>query len=215
MSSAIRTPYFLQSLQHLRVDECIMLYHNLLEITAEEEKDVIFFLQTEYENESLEYPYDVPKFDERAALWAAKTVYLAAQLVLYRENKPDDLPGLFPEYVGEITPGAILSADLCLRFLPSIVIQLSFMDAEDKLSDILEEHLKTWHYSCIGFPQEIDAMKFDMIANNKCLYLLYTNRVIQRKDIKRTESEIIKKGVQASLGNYAAEYWKEFNIHTH
>lgn len=216
MATANRVPYFLQSIRHLREDENVLLYNNVLQITDEEAQDVYLYLRTEYENESLEYPYAVPAFDQAAALWAAKTVYLAAQLVLYRENKPKDLPLMFAPYAGEKTAGAILSADLCLRFLPAVWQQLSLMDPEDALLPILEEHLCAWHYSAVGSSFGAEGADMHAVTDNRCVYALYVNRIIARKDLKRARLQALEKGVRAVLGNYAGTFWKEFEkLSTH
>ena len=55
-------------------------------------------------------------FNKDAALWAAKTIYIAAQLMLYRENKSVELAKLLPDYNGEINASSILSSRLMHSF---------------------------------------------------------------------------------------------------
>ena len=74
--------YFLKMIQALRQHEEIVLYQNVLNISEIEAAEVGAFLEFEYKQESLSYPQLIPYFDPIAALWSAKTVYLAAQLIL-------------------------------------------------------------------------------------------------------------------------------------
>ena len=136
------TPYFLKMIRTLRQQEEIMLYGNILQVTDAEAREVVVFLEKEYEAEALNYPYSIPSFDDTAALWAAKTVYIAAQLILYRETKNEALPLILPDFTGDVTPAAILSCDLCLRFLPTMIVQLKAIDSEDELIQVLENLLQ-------------------------------------------------------------------------
>ena len=152
--------YFLYMVQHLRQHEEVMLYGNLLHIDDSDAAETVAWLQEEYGKESSEYPHTAPPFDAAAALWAAKTMNAAAQLLLYRENKPEDLGSLFPPFDREIDSSAILSADLCLRFLPDTLRELKLIDSLDPLILILENILQAWHYSGISYP--IDPAKTDL-----------------------------------------------------
>jgi hypothetical protein len=188
-----------------------MLYGNLLTISREEQVLTTSYLQAEYEHESLSYPYATsPDFNADLALWAAQTVYIAAQLMLYRENKAKELSTLLPSYSGHITNADdMLSADVTLRFLPAIIKHLHLIDPEDPLIPILEEHLKTWHYSGISYPLETKDLSFENIAQNKCLQKMYTDRVITYKNMSLAQHPIIAPWVKACLGIYATEFWKE------
>jgi hypothetical protein len=107
---------FLDTIYHLRTVEHIILHNKPAVIMTSEEQEVIAFLEGEYERESVDYPFTAPVFSPMAALWAAKTVYITAQLFLFRENKAIELQSLLRSYSGPIDA----SADLCLRFLPSL-----------------------------------------------------------------------------------------------
>ena len=48
--------YFLQTLEHLRNYEEVMLYANLLQVSPEQELEAMGFLHKEFENEKLNYP---------------------------------------------------------------------------------------------------------------------------------------------------------------
>lgn len=200
---------FLDTIYHLRTIEQIILSDKLLTISKEEEKDTISFLEAEYEREILEYPGVAPEFKADAALWAAKTVYLAAQLLLYREHKFTYLEVILADFDGNQDASAVLSADLCLRFLPQIIEEMKRIDPDDLVIPILEKHLYQFHYSSIGFEVDIKKINFDIIASNDCLQQLYIDRIVHRKAIKFTESDLIKKELEIGFGDYKKIFWAQ------
>ena len=200
---------FLDTIYHLRTIEQIILSDKLLTISKEEEKDTISFLEAEYEREILEYRGVAPEFKADAALWAAKTVYLAAQLLLYREHKFTDLEVILADFDGNQDASAVLSADLCLRFLPQIIEEMKRIDPDDLVIPILEKHLYQFHYSSIGFEMDIKKINFDIIASNDCFQHLYIDRIVHRKAIKFTESDLIKKELEIGFGDYKKIFWAQ------
>ncbi len=204
--------YFLNMIKNLRQNEEVMLYDNILKFSEIEAENTINFLKKEYQNESLNFPFKHPDFDKNVALWAAKTVYIAAQLILYRENKSEDIPTLLPDFQSPISPSSILSADLCLRFLPDMLVQLKFFDSEDPLVEILEKILSQWHYSGINYPLAIEKLDFAVIDSDNCLKQLYINRIIENKKIHLAKLPHFKDTILANLGIYGKEFWKEFSL---
>jgi len=199
--------YFLKMIEHLRTKEEILLYGNILQTTKEEKTGVIRFLNQEYEKELLEYPYESPIFNADASLWAALTVYISAQLILYRETKEADLVNILPPYSLEITPAAILSADLCLRFLPDMITQLKLIDSEDALIGLLENILHTWHYSGISYAAQVSDLELTNLPSNPCLHQLYANRILYYKKESLATHPIFKDTVMANLGIFAKDFW--------
>ena len=202
--------YFLQTLQHLRQHEEVLLYNNLLHATAQQQQEAAVYLAEEYQRESINYPFGAPAFNPPAALWAARTVYTASQLMLYREQGVAELEGLLPEYDKTIDAAAVLSADLLLRFLPSIISQLNALNPDDKLIRLLLFHLTRWHYSGVPWPLPVHDLRFEAVVCDKCLYQLYIDRVIENKRLPLAQHPLLTGGVHASLGMFAAVYWKEF-----
>jgi hypothetical protein len=203
--------YFLKMIKHLREDEGVMLYALLLNISNKNAWEVAEYLENSYQQEVLDYPYQAPAYELKAALWGATTVYIAAQLLLYRENKVAEITAFLPPYDQNITPGAILSVDLCLRFLPDIIKELQKIDTEDPLIPLLEDYLKTWHFSGIGYPIENDLLDFTVIQSDKCVHQMYANRVVAYKDIQRAKHTAIHSVISANLGNYGTQLWSQFN----
>jgi hypothetical protein len=200
--------FFPNMITTLRGEEAIVLYGYLLEVTEEDCALVTAFLSAEYAREALDYPYTAPPFDAEAALWAAKTVYTAAQLVLYREHNVGDLEALFPSFPGEQTASAALSADLCLRFLPPLLYQVELIDPDDKLILLLRQALHVWHYSGVTYPLDHAETDFTQAANNPCWMRLYCDRITQHKNEQLALHPAFSQQILADLGDYAGRFWK-------
>ena len=204
--------HFYNTIFNLRQHEEIMLYDKMLEYVPEDEALVREFLQIEYDTESLNYPFTTPPFNASAALWAAKITYTACQLILFRENKEDELPQLLPAYDRVIDAGAILSADLCLRFLPQVVLQTRRIDPDDSLIGVVERHLQQWHYSSIGYSKDIVITADDEIFKNDCLQQLYADRVVAKKDADRAVQLPLQQKIRADMGMFTPVFWKTLNV---
>lgn len=201
--------YFFDTISNLRTKQEMILYDKVLVSNSEEDALVKDFLQIEHETEALNHPFESLKFDGDAALWAAKTVYTACQILLYREHKEADLQLLLPNYPNEISAKAMLSADLCLRFLPQVLEETIRIDPDDALCPILENMLDRWHFSSIGMKINSENIDFSLIFSNLCLQQLYVDRVIERKDYKRAKMPELIEKVKSVLGNYTKHFWKE------
>lgn len=204
--------YFLEMIQTLRKQEEVILYGNILHVNEKYTESVIDFLRTEYQKEILEYPdNNTPEFDPVSALWGAKIIFIAAQLLLYRENKETDLDVLLPDYTAMRNAASVLSADLCLRFLPDILMQLKMIDSEDALIEILERKIVYWHYSGINYPLPLKQLNFETMFAETGLKRLYINRIITYKKIDLANHTACKENIAGYLGMYADQFWKEFN----
>ena len=204
--------YFLEMIKSLREKEEVVLYERILKTSKEDNIEVITYLKNTYHSESLNYPYSAPEFNQEAALWAAKTVYIAAQLILYRQNANEELEALFPADNIESNPESILSVDLCIRFMPSLIYQLKLIDSEDYLLGILESKLAKWHYSGINYHNIPGNSDYSIVCSNKCLEQLYINRIIKYKNIKLAKNPIFNNKIRANMGIYSEIYWKGFNL---
>jgi hypothetical protein len=201
--------YFLKMIRSLRLHEEIMLYGNILEISELEIEAVKNFLESEYERESKGYPGGAPKFDADAGLWGARTVYIAAQLILYRENQEKDLSLLLPDHHSPPTAAGMLSADLCLRFLPQMIMQLKNIDSEDALLEVLERKLVPWHYSAVTHPLTIEALDFSFV-DDPCLRQLYAERIIDNRKLSLALHPAFRDYISAQLGLYGHTLWNDF-----
>lgn len=200
---------FFETIYCLRNNEEILLYEKALTIDPADEKDVRDFLSSEWDNECLEYPGCPPPFNEKAALWGARTLYLASELLLDRGLKFEDAHSLLPSFQDRITASAMLSADLCLRMLPTVVVSLKMIDPEDLLVPVLEAHLKQFHYSAIRHFVEEETLDFSLLKDDACLMQLYADRVIERKDKVLAQRAEVAQFLSASMGYYKQYFWKE------
>jgi len=198
----------------LRSSEEVVLYARLLRITEEDEAATLEFLQNEYASECREYPGEAPAFDAGAALWAARTVYIAAQVLLCREHKGADLSSLLPAYTGTADASALLSADICLRFLPDILQQLQLIDPLDPVNALLTEHLQQWHYSGLVLYETPAETDLQPVLNNPCLKQLYINRIITSRRKQTALLPGLGPALQNALGIYENVFWPGFNTST-
>lgn len=201
--------YFHQTITHLLKEEEVILYNRLIPIREEEAKWTVEVLKQQYEKECLEYPHQAPPFDEAAALWAAKVLYITAQLLLYREAKVEEVPQLFPGDNLEVSASTILSVDITLRFLPQLLFSAKAIDFEDVLIPLLEKILEKWHYSAIGHEMEVENLDFAPILNDNCVKQLYADRIIEHKVRTLAEHPAMQQQVKGSMGDYATYFWSD------
>lgn len=199
---------FLETLYHLRTVEHLILYEEIFKVTNEECQGVIEFLEDEYARESLEYPFKAPEFDKEAALWAAKTVYLTTQFLLCRTNTITQLKANWNIYDKKVTASAMLSADLCLRFLPQLFLKLKEIDSGDVLVEMLQQELSKFYYSAIGFG--FNDLKIDSeLLDNLCMKQMLLDRIYERTDISLAQQTLFKEGLEENFGDYKEKFWKE------
>jgi len=186
------TSYFFDSIELLRTKGDIVLHSELVQISEDEEEYVTRFLAQEYENEGVNFPGKLPPFDGEAALWGAKTVFIASQLLMLRDIPEIDFPKLLPNFDGEMSLSAILSCDLCLRFLPDIIDKAENLDTYDGLIPLLDKHLLTWSYSGIGRREPtpfVELNHLDLLKSRDMVILL-VERVINRNAVFTAHSQI-------------------------
>jgi len=204
----IKPNNFLETISYLRQEEHLVIHDNVLKTTQKEDEDIILFLEIEYENESLNFPFKPPKFNSKAGLWASKITYYAALLLLHRGNTKKDLSVLFPNFDDTINESAILSADLCLRFLPQINFELQRIDANDPLVPILNNILANWHYSAVNNESKPPEKALPKAYENKCVLQLFLDRIVEKKAIHWAETPFINTILNKHLGYYKDVFWR-------
>jgi hypothetical protein len=234
----IRDNYFLSTISHLRKQEEMLIYDRFISPAAKEEKAVADLLREEYAKEVLNFPGAAPAFEGDAAVWAARIVFNASQLLLSREKDAQDIVELLSPYSGAMTPAAILSADLCLRCLPDVIEKAREINPDDPLIGLLEDLLPVWHYSGIGYfrlpgstelssaedstelgsaedsvgvDSAVGGGEFDFspILADDCLRLLYIDRVIERRVAALANLPELRPGILAVMGDHGDFFWKE------
>lgn len=203
---------FLDTLFLLRKEECITIFTDLQEISKKEEQDAADYFESEFEKERLEFLSDQINCDHGTAVWAAKLMYHSAQLHLLRENTAKDLNKLIPSFKGKRDVSAILSADLSLRFLPQIISVLQNAEPEDTLIKMLENILRQFHYSGIGFDLDLENINWEEELKEKTYRKLYLERIVENKAYKLAEIPYINQLLIAEFGMYKEIFWKELKI---
>ena len=92
-----------------------------------------------------------------------------------------------------------------------MVFQLETMDIDDKLIGIVNTIMQDWPYSQIGRPPWPLEWNPDIVGSDLCLRQLFTDRIIERRDIRRASLVGCKDWVASALGMYKEQIWKEFN----
>jgi len=201
--------HFLLTIRHLREQEEMLIYDRFTSTTITESAAVGDFLQAEYEKEIVGFPGYPPAFVRDAAVWAARIVYNASQLLLFRSQYDKDLGQLLADYPAAIDAGAILSADLCLRCLPDVIGKAKEINPDDVLVPLLEDILMKWHYSGVGYFKG-QAFDWGPVLGSDCLRRLYVDRVIRGQVAELANSRALRSEVRAALGDHGDYFWKEF-----
>lgn len=202
--------YFYDMISLLRKSGEVVLYNNILTISPAERENTTAFLKLEYQRECLNYPFTPPLFHPEAAIWGAEMIYISAQLLLYRQDSEAVLGDILPKENLEITSETLLSADLCLRFIPGIIFELKSIDKDDSLIPLLETVLDRWHYSGIQFSHPKGDISWERLLENECFQQLYTNRIIKYKNIELASIPLLNHSIQVAFGIQGERYWPEF-----
>lgn len=200
---------FVETIYILRTSSEFNIKENIYKVSKTEEKEVLDFLTMEFDEEKTYCSETNLLFDSKAALWASKIVYYSGQLVFYRENSIKEIEEMLPSFSLSYTPSAVLSADLCLRFLPDIIEKLKTINCDDKIIPILENFLRKYHYSAIGYSLDLVDDDFENYFNHPALKLMYLSKVVKTKDIKLAQNNLLKQELQNYMGNYKSEIWQQ------
>lgn len=203
---------FFRMMANLFQTNKLVLYGRINTISDEEEQNVLELIKAHYKLESPGYPVRAPQFDVEVAVWSSKVLFHAAQLIMYRQHSAENLETFFPQFDKAKSESTIVSADICLRYMPSILKQLEFIDIEDELIPILKKILTEWHFSGLRSDLDLENADLSKILKHECLRKLYINRIIETKRKKLGQREELKPLVLAALGDYSNEFWKDFNV---
>lgn len=202
---------FYKMIQNLFLTQEVVLYGRLDDVSDSQRMEVVALLESYYDGEAADYPVPTPSFSKEAASWSAMILFCAAQLIMHREQSEDSLSDLFPKFDQPKSPSAIITSDLCLRFLPSLLKYLDQIDVEDELIPILKRILEEWHYSGLLCDNPCDSIDFKVVLSDSCLRKLYVDRVIEQKKISVARNEAILPFVLSAIGNHEKEFWRDLN----
>ncbi|MCI1187854.1 hypothetical protein MON38_10520 [Hymenobacter sp. DH14] len=169
-------------------------------------------LRAYYADDVRELPGPAPAFDAPAASWAAAYLYHTVQLALVRELDETVVQTQLADFTGEITPAAIYSADLTLRYLPDLLRLAKGLAPGDALVGRLRATAGQWPFSFVGAEEgaagatEAEAR----ILAHSALQQEYIDRIIRTQDQVRAAQTHLAPLVHAALGQYAATLWPDF-----
>lgn len=199
---AMQEKPFLKMIKTLRETEELILYSNAIDLNDDESKQIAVFLENEFKIESLNWPQNNWTYDQNAALWAAKLIYKAAHLLLNREQNSQEVQDELPLYAIGISSSVVLSADLCLRFLPDIIKELRLIDPEDILIEKLHKQLLHWPYSAMPCEDIEPKVSYVFLPNDTILKQLFVDKVLDNKCYKWTQIDEVKENIRMHLGDY-------------
>ena len=171
-------------------------------------QEAVKVLQHFYQQEVLEMPNQAPFFSEEAAAWAAEYLYRAIQLVMLRDLGEEVIEQHLKPYSQPITPQAIVSVDLCFRYLSDLFDLAKGLAPNDPLVLRLKETAKRWPFSSVGMELEL-PLRHQIILDDHCLRYAYIDRIIKAKDKQRAKIPEITVLIQEALGDYAVSLWPE------
>ncbi len=171
----------------------------------------IEYLRQRHSTDSLDMPYTAPPFHADAALWAAMYLCRATQIILLRDLDEKHITDYLADFDGAITPGAIYSADLTLRYMPDLSRLAHRISPEDVLTKYLRQTAALWPFSSVGLSTD-QPLRLDVLLTDPSLTCAYADRIIAVKNLQRFEDPRIQPVVFAQLGSYIQNFWPELNI---
>lgn len=148
----------------------------------------------------------LPPLETAAAGWSARMLYLAAQVLVFRDLEHDLLlPALRAAPLGT-EASEQFGADLCLRFLPDLLRLTRAASASDPLVTSLLELAADWPLSSVGIsgvslsPQ--GRARVQAMTRDAAVWQLYIDRVLQTGDASRLVDPATKAAVRAAVGAF-------------
>jgi hypothetical protein len=169
----------------------------------------VVHLRQYYDDDTQEMPAQTPDFDQDAALWAARYLYASVQFILMRELDESFMQQYLMPYDGPLSPAAIYSADLTLRYLPDLFNLAKGLSPNDPLVVRLRATAFAWPFSAAAIPLEEDP-ELQMILEHPSLQRAYIDRILAVKDKQKCQHPACFPLVMEALGNYADVLWPQF-----
>lgn len=197
-------------LQTLFTEGKVTVEGKLSSFDEEDEADSVRLLHQWYEDDKTEMPHAAPSFSPEAALWAAKHLYLSLQLIVIRDAEEDTVQKTLAPFVGTVSADTTYSVDITLRYLPDVLSLAKGLAPADIMVQKLKETALQWPFSSVGIDVEGELLNEDMILNHPSLRIAYIDRIIEKKDNKRTYNSSVKEGIWEALGSYSSLLWSQF-----
>jgi hypothetical protein len=183
----------------------------LIPFREEDLQQTLALLQHYHAEDAQEMPLAAPEFSPDAAIWAAKYLYYATQFTMLRDLGDEQVLAHLTEFTGPLTPEAIYSADLTLRYLPDVLHLAKGLAPDDVLVKCMKNILAQWPFSSVGMT-EIEQVNNQPVLEHDSLKYAYIDRIIKHKDIQRAGEEPVAELIREALGEHSAVLWPGINI---
>jgi hypothetical protein len=195
-------------IQQLLTTGTVSVQTGIIDFALEDEQEAIQLLQQYYHEDIQEMPATAPSFNQQAALWAAKYFYTAVQLTVLRDEAEEVIKEKLIPFSESMDAAAMYSADLILRYLPSLLQLAKGLSPADVLVKALEQTAAAWPFSSIGI--DTGEIKNEaMIFSDASLSIAYTDRLIAARDIKRIAGAEIKEHILSAAGMHLETFWPQ------
>lgn len=150
----------------------------------------------------LELPGSPPRFVPVAALWSAKSLYMASSLLIHRDSDAQQISQLLSEPPPD--PAKVEShyaVDLTMRFLADFVRLARSAASNDPLLDHLMEWARSWPLSSVGM-EGVPDVDINPLRTSPTMMRLYRDRIVACKDTTRLKPPDVRELAAVSLGDY-------------
>ena len=142
-----------------------------------------------------------PPFDPAMARAALLYLYRCCLAMVDRTMEAPAVRGIHAQLPDAVTPGGVLSADLCLRHLPEIYQMTRAVNEEDSLLDGLQETGLRFPLSSVGMDLTA-APDITLLPEHQGLWRLYIDRIVERQDASRLSDARVGAAVRDALGTH-------------
>jgi hypothetical protein len=146
-------------------------------------------------------PSGLPPFDATAAVYGARALYGACQLLTFRDFTEADLAGAIAIPPARPNPVEHFSVDLLMQFLPDVVRLAKAAAPQDPLVARLLELGRRWPLSSVGIAN-IGRVDASPLKENSALWRLYPDRVLATGDSAQLADSDVRDAIRASIGAY-------------
>lgn len=150
----------------------------------------------------LNFPGDPPALCIISATWAAELFYRSCQFLVFREIPAEVVTQtLAVPFPHELSPSAVYSVDLVLRYLPDLLALAKGLSPEEPLVLGLLRLANEWPLSSVGV-SGIHGVNIDSFFGHPSLRQLYIDRILKRRDLSRVDNPCVMANIRASIGCY-------------
>jgi len=172
-------------------------------VRVEEEDSAVEWI-LRYESQTREHwPASPPDVDRPALEWATHQFIGAAQLAVFRQLGPMEIERRLKEefFAGDYAASLAYSVDLVFRYLPDLSRIVTGMNPDDPLLAVLRGWGERWPLSSVGI-QGLTVANIEPILTNRCLSLMYVDRIIEADAADRLNHPQVRELVKEAIGAF-------------